>query len=56
MAIMKLKMNFIFKIRIYSLKGRVATRQGIHSSRRSSGSPRFCIAQPHVRILFFIEK
>jgi hypothetical protein len=55
-TIMKLKMNFIFKIGIYSLKGGLrpvkaytAVGGGVHHNG-------FCITPPHVRILFFIEK
>jgi len=54
--IMKLKMNFIFKIRIYSLMGGLRPVKAFTAVGGEVDHNGFCITPPHVRILFFIEK
>jgi hypothetical protein len=53
-TIMKLKMNFIFKIGIYSLIWRLWPVKTFTAVGQVTDIPRFCSAQPHVRIPFFI--
>jgi hypothetical protein len=55
-TIMKLKMNFIFKIGIYSLKGGLRPVKEFTAVGGGVDHNGFCITPPHVRILFFIEK
>jgi hypothetical protein len=56
LTIMKLKLNFIFKIGIYSLMGGLRPVKAFTAVGGGVDHNEFCITQPRVRILSFIEK